>query len=257
MKLKNKFRKILRQSLSLAVVDFKLRNERTCLGLLWFLIEPIFSFIILLSLGRMFAQHKIPYYPVYLFCGLIIFNFFGLITSVSTTAILSRSGFIKTMIIPKEPFIIAILFYFLPSHLCETLILIALVLYFHVTMSLSGICIYIFIFIWYCLFSLGVGFILATIGVFIRDLPKIWAIVTRLWWVATPLFYAVDKASPLYTFNLFNPIYYFVTAFRSAIIYNQIPSMPLILEIVFTSILTLMIGLTIFETNKNKFAEII
>ena len=90
MKLKNKFRKILRQSLSLAVVDFKLRNERTCLGLLWFLIEPIFSFIILLSLVRMFAQHKIPYYPVYLFCGLIIFNFFGLITSVSTTAILSR-----------------------------------------------------------------------------------------------------------------------------------------------------------------------
>ena len=131
MDLKNELRKILRLSLSLAVVDFKLRNERSSFGLLWYLLEPVLSFIILLSLGKMLVPHKIPYYPAYLFCGLIIFNFFGLITSASALAFPSRAGFIKSMIIPKEPFIISILIYFIPSHFLETTILIVLALYLH------------------------------------------------------------------------------------------------------------------------------
>jgi ABC-type polysaccharide/polyol phosphate export permease len=257
MDLKSKLKKILRLSLSLAVVDFKLRNERSSIGLVWYLLEPILSFIILLCLGRMLSPHKIPYYPAYLFCGLIIFNFFGLATSVSTSAIPARAGFIKSMIIPKEPFIISILIYFIPSHLFETIILISLALYSHALVSLQGLCIYFFIFLFFFIFTLGCCFILATIGVYIRDLPKIWGIVTRLWWVATPLFYSVDKTSALYTFNLFNPLYYFITALRGAMLNGLAPSLPAMIGIVLISVLTFLMGLYIFEINNNKFAEII
>lgn len=257
MTLKNKLRKILRLSISFAIVDFKLRNERSSLGLLWYLLEPVISFIILLSLGKMLVVHKIPYYPVYLFCGLIIFNFFGLVTSVSAQAIPSRAGFIKSMIIPKEPFIISSLIYFIPSHFFETVILILLALYAHLNVCLQGLCIYLFIFLFFCIFTLGCAFILSTIGVYIRDLPKIWAILTRLWWVATPLFYTIEKTSPLYTFNLLNPLYYFITAFRDAILYSQFPPLMIMIAIMLISPLTLLVGLYIFETNMNKFAEII
>ena len=247
-------KKILDLSLSLAKVKFKLRNEGSYLGIFWYLLEPLSAFAILLLLGGALSQHNIiDHYPIYLFIGIIIFNFFRAVSTLSIGAVVSNAGFIKSMKIAQEPFVISGLIQYLFSHLFELLILVALMLY--SKMSLIGLVAYPIILLFLCLFTLGLSFILATVGVFIRDMTNVWGIVMRLLWFGTPIFYTVKKATLLHTANLYNPLFYFILAVRDTVIDQKLPAETTLAVIFWGSIISFGAGLWIFIKYKNKFAE--
>ena len=250
----DQLKSILGVSLSLAKVNFQLRHEGSYLGILWYLLEPLASFAILLLLGGALRQNNIiPYYPIYIFIGLIIFNFFTSVTTVAITSFISHSGLIKTMKVSKEPFVISILLQFIFSHLFSVGILIFLAFHYHV--SLVRFLIYPFIFGFLCLFTLGVSFIVTTIGVYIYDLSNVWNIVNRLWWLVTPVFYSAGKDSALHVLNTVNPLYYFILAARDPVIYNQMPSARVMTVIILGSLFSLCLGLWVFNQFKSNFAE--
>ena len=244
---------ISRQSLSLAKTRFKLRNEGSYLGIFWYLLEPLSSFIILLFLGRAIQHTTIPYYPVYLLLGLTMFNFFSAVTTASTTAIVSNAAFIKSMKISKEPFVISALIQYIFSHFFEVLILMALAAY--LGLPLSGFLFYPVIFVFFCFFILGCSFILATIGVYIRDLSNIWAILTRLLWFSTPIFYSLEHVNLLGKFNSFNFLYYFLSMARKSIIAQSLPEVREIICGAVVGLVLFFAGLFIFQKHQRQFAE--
>lgn len=253
--LAQKIKGILGLSLSLAKARFKLRNEGSYLGIFWYLLEPIFAFAILLVIRQVIYQTATPYYPIYLILGLTMFNFFAASTSFSTNTISSNSGFIKSLKIEKEPFVISGVIQYIFSHFFEFLIVIIVALYLKV--PLIWFIFYPIVFGLFCIFTLGVSFILATIGVYIKDLPNIWVILVRLLWFITPIFYTIGENRAIYLFNLFNPIYYFINTMRDLVIYHVFPSFAVISAIILSSVGVFAIGLITFMKNKNKFAEMI
>ena len=95
-------------SLSLAKTSFKLRNEKSYLGVFWYLLEPLSFFITLYALGSFLGGDGIEKFPLYLFLGIIMFNFFSSCTMVSCGCIESNSGFIKSLNIEKAPFVFSV-----------------------------------------------------------------------------------------------------------------------------------------------------
>jgi ABC-type polysaccharide/polyol phosphate export permease len=175
------------------------------------------------------------------------------VTNAAVVSIVSSAGFLKTMKVPKEPFVIAGLLQFLFSHLFEMILLVALALY--LKLSLVGFLAYPVIFGFFSLFILGCSFVLATIGVAISDLSNIWVILGRLLWFATPVFYSVNKAHSLHTFNLFNPLYHFISAARDVILYQQWPPPETVISIVFSAVISFSLGIFIFSKYKKNFAQ--
>ncbi|MDD5193693.1 MAG: ABC transporter permease [Candidatus Nanoarchaeia archaeon] len=249
----NKLKSILGLSLSLAKANFKVRNEGSYLGIFWYLLEPLCFFLVIILLRAVINQKSIDSYPLYLFLGLIMFNFFNGATGISSKILVQSSGFIKSMNIHKEAFVISVVLQYIFSHIFEMILFIFFIIYFKA--SLSGLIYYPFIFIFLCLFTLGISFILSTIGVYINDLFNVWNVVMRVLWFATPIFYVLTEESILYRFNLFNPMYYFLDNARQWIIYNTIPSINSLLIMIMLGIGIFAIGLIIFEKNKIKFAE--
>ena len=97
MKQVDKIKRIWGVSIAIANAQFKLKNENSYLGVLWYIINPLIMFYLLLSIFQDRLGGKIPNYPVYLIIGIIMFNLFSKITSKSTTIIYSNKIAIQSL----------------------------------------------------------------------------------------------------------------------------------------------------------------
>ena len=250
--LKN-IKKTLRLSFSLAVAQFKLRNEGSYLGVFWYLLEPLSFFVILLFLGGVISNNSIEKYPLYLFLGLIMFNFFLAVTSSATSIIGNNSGYLKSIKINPESFVIASALLFSFSHIFE-IIIFAVFMYFYGA-NLILLFFYPVIFFFFFLFVLGFSFLLATFGVYLIDLNNIWQVAGRFLFFATPIFYAMPKNTWLFKLSTFNPLYHYIGIARDIVIYGAIPIFHGIFLVSAISVFIFLAGLFIFKKNESKFAE--
>src|ERR1700744_4627927 len=83
--------------------DFKLRYQGSLLGYAWSLLRPLFMFVILyVVFVKVYPLGKgIPHYPVYLFVGIVLWNFFTEMTQQSLGSIVGRGDLIRKIRIPR------------------------------------------------------------------------------------------------------------------------------------------------------------
>lgn len=251
-----KIKSIFGLSLSLAKAEFKLRNEGSYLGILWYLLNPVLMFTLLFLIFENRLGNNIPLYPLYLLLGLIVFNFFQATTIESTRSIIQEHRLlIKSINFQREFLIVAITLKNVFSHLFEIVLFFTTALFFKV--SLLGIFYYLIILFLICFFTFGVSLILSSLTVYFVDMENIWIFASKIIWLATPIFYAIENQNRLFLFNLFNPLYYFITIARDLVIYATIPPIWMSLMALFYALLSFFLGLFIFRKLKKKFAELI
>jgi ABC-type polysaccharide/polyol phosphate export permease len=254
-KILSSFRKIFRISFSLAWTDFKLRNEGSYLGILWYLLEPLCFFVIILLIGGAISQDLIEQYPLYLFLGLIMFNFFINSTSRAVKSITGNAGLIKSMKINQEVLVASGTFQFIFSHFFEMIIFLFFMIY--LGANPLSIVFYLPIFILFTTFIFGVSLIVATIGVYVGDFNNIWSVATRLLWFLTPIFYVMPPSTVFQEINYFNPMFHFINISRQIIIYHTTPSAFALIMMTVCSVFILFLGLFIFRKYKRKFVEMV
>ncbi len=252
LRLKN----ILGLSIQITKADFILRNEGSYVGILWYLINPILTFGLLFFIFSDRLGNDINHYPIYLLLGIIIFNFFQSTTIESTKLIISENNtLIKSINFPKEALIVSIVMKNLISHFFEILLFSFLLIYFHINVFL--IIFYFPILLLFVIFIFGTSMILSSLTVFFVDLDNIWNFLIRLIWLGTPIFYSIAGQTKLFYFNIFNPLYYYITATRDIIIYKVRPENWILLGMVGFSLSAILIGFLIFNKLKNKIPELI
>lgn len=87
----------------LVITDFKLRYQGSVLGYAWSLLRPILLFLILyvVFVKGLKVGGGIPNFPIYLLLGIVMWNFFAEITSMSLSSIVSRGDLIRKIRIPR------------------------------------------------------------------------------------------------------------------------------------------------------------
>lgn len=248
-------RQTLRLMIALAITEFKLRNEGSYLGFFWYLLSPMLTFLLLLLIFGGRLGSGIANYPLYLFMGIILFNFFQFTTMESTRLIYNFRGIIRSIYFPRQALVGQLVIKTFFSHIFELLLFVLLMLYFHV--PLTGLIYYPFILALLSLFTLGVSFLLCALTVFISDLENVWSFASRLIWFATPIFYASQSIPGILVLNKLNPMYYFIAVARETVIYRRNPEPFLIWGMIGYAIVTFIIGFWVFTFLKNKFAEMI
>lgn len=254
---KNIFReaqKTLALGMSIAKAEFKLKNEGSYLGILWYLLNPMLMFCLLYLVFSDRLGNNISHYPLYLLLGIVMFNFFQSATSEATRSIIDDHRLlIKSINFPRESLIAAVVFKNLFSHLFEIILFAAVFFYFN--LPLIRIIYYIAILPFFTLFIFGVSLILAVLTVYFVDTKNIWSFASRLIWLGTPIFYAVEGQTRLFYFNLANPLYHFITAARETVIYGNGLDVFMALEIIIFSLIFPAVGLFIFRRLKTNIAE--
>ena len=245
----------VRLGLALARVRFKQRIAGRYLGILWYVLEPLAFFLILFFLQVDIGAGGIPHYPAYLLLGLIMLNFFLGSTGSAVNSMRESKNLIQSVNIRTEALPLSIVIQFCYSHAFEFLLFLgALFVFGDFSWSAAW---YPLIFFVYVVFVLGCSYILATIGVFIEDFGNIWNVLSRLIWLGTPVFYVLTPGNLLSDANRLNPLYYFLSVARDAVVYGVMPSPALLVFLPLGSLAVLGAGLALFMRYRRRFGEFI
>jgi ABC-type polysaccharide/polyol phosphate export permease len=241
-------------SFYLSKAQFRIRNEGSFLGILWYLLNPLLFFALLFFIFSNNLGADIKYYPLYLFLGLIMFNFFQASTNDAIYIIRGNKHLLKSINFPRASFIAGSVLKFLYSNLFEFLVFIIFVLI--LGASITNILFYPLILIFFIIFIFGISLFIGSISVYFLDFGNIWSFFCSLLWFATPIFYTLDTHPLLSKLSYANPLYYFITATRDLVIYNEFPPLIIIIGIIILSILSLLFGLIVFNKLKDRFTEV-
>lgn len=241
-------------SFYMSKAQFRIRNEGSFLGVIWYLLNPLLVFALLFFIFSNNLGATVKYYPLYLFLGLIMFNFFQASTNEAISIIRGNKNLLKSINIPRASFIAASVLKFLYSNLFEFLVFMIFMLF--LGASFSNIIFYPLILIFFIIFIFGISLFVGSISVYFLDFGNIWSFFCNLLWFATPIFYTLDAHALLSKLNYANPLYYFITAARDLVIYHESPPIIIIFGILILSILSLFFGLIVFNKLKDRFTEV-
>lgn len=234
--------------------DVKLKYRRSILGYLWSVLNPLLIMCVMTIVFSTMFKRNIENFPVYLFCGQVMFNFMNTSTHQAIFSITGNSSLLKKTYVPKYIFTVSKItsglvdFFFSLGALLLVMVITGaeftplMLLVPMVSVELYAFCV-------------GLGMFLAQANVFFRDVQYIYNAITTAWMYLTPIFYPIEALPEnvkWFVENL-NPMYFYVGQFRSLVYYCELPQTQLIISGVFTAILMLAIGIISFLKTQHKF----
>lgn len=174
--------------------DFKLRYQDSFLGYLWSLLRPLLMFLILyIVFVKVFPLGKgVPHYPVYLFAGMVLWNFFVEMTSQSLGSIVTRGDLIRKIRIPRWMVVFSSSISALINLGLNLVVLIIFMIFGRVTPLDSLIYVPALLVEMYLL-ALGLSMFLAAAFVKYRDLSYIWEVILQIGFYVVPILYPLSR----------------------------------------------------------------
>ncbi|UUE10636.1 ABC transporter permease [Dickeya zeae] len=223
-----------------------LRYRRTSLGFLWTLINPLLMMSVMSLVFSTLFKSDLKTFAIFLFSGMIPWNFFNSVVTQSGTAFINNEGLIKKIYLPKIIFPLSISCALVIDSVLSFFALFFIVIAIGGTFSWAILFIPVAFFLLF-LFSLGVGLIMSIATLFFRDLQYVILIVMQGLFFLTPIIYKHDAFGGYIGFFIkLNPIVPFIELFRAPLCQAMLPSPMFILQSVVISFAAMIIGLFVF-----------
>lgn len=235
--------------------DFKVKYKRSILGVLWSLLYPVLTMAVMALVFTNVFKMSTPgvNYLVYLMTGLVIFNYFSEATNNAMSSVVANFSLINKVYMPKYIFPISKCL-FVGINFLLTLIPLYAIIFITGTGVNWAHLLLPYVFLCLLLFTIGMGLILSTVSVFMRDMFYIYGVVITLWTYLTPIMYdfAIIPANFQIIFK-FNPLYWFIKFARDIILYSAVPTLNVWIYCGIFSVGILILGIFIFKKNQDKF----
>ena len=245
------------------------RYRGSFLGLLWTFINPIlmlfiYTFVFSVVFKVRLDSHNGPAihddkfaFALLLFTGLILFNLFSECLSRAPGLILANINYVKKIIFPLEilplislcsalfhagiSFLVLFSFLLITSHPIEwTIIFLPVIL------------------LPLVLLTLGLSWILASIGVFVRDIGQFIGLVLTMLLFLSPIFYPASALPESIRDYLFlNPLTLIIEQARAVILYGQLPDWSSLILYYHIAFLIAWTGLLWFNKTRKGFADVL
>lgn len=234
--------------------DIKLKYRRSFLGYVWSILNPLLIMVVMTIVFSTMFRGNIQNFPVYLFCGQLLFNFMNNSTNQAIYSITGNSALLKKTYVPKYIFTLSKI----TSGMVDLIFSLGALL---IVMIATGTR-----FTWYLLlvpfvilqlyvFCVGLGLFLAQANVFFRDIQYIYNAVMTAWMYLTPIFYPLEMLPEwlIWIIKHLNPMYFYVGQFRDLVHMGRMPGTVIITAGCVTALLMFFIGLWSFSKTEDKF----
>lgn len=244
----------------LIIRDFKIKYKRSVLGILWSLLYPLLMMSVMALVFSQMFRFSVEgvNYLVYLMTGLVMFNFFSEATNHAMVSVVQNFNLINKIYIPKYIFPLSKCLFVGINFLLTLIPLFLIILVtgsgdtkviidFHFLMLP-------FIFLFLFMFILGIGLLLSTMAVFLRDTLYIYGILLTIWQYLTPIFYDISMLPrKLQAILQFNPLFVFINSARQIILFNNIPSLFMSIMMLVYGVGGLILGGIVFKSRQDRF----
>lgn len=241
------------------------RYRGSYLGILWSLLRPlmmlgiytlVFGHIFESKLGNTPDESKLDF-TLALFCGLILFEFFGECVGSAPSLVVEHPNYVKKVVFPLEILpvaavgaaLIQLIISFVPLFIALALV--------HGTIPLTA-CYLPVIVLPLILLSLGLCWLLASLGVFIRDIKSLVPMLLMILMFGSAIFYSIKSIPPrLLPYFQLNPLAVVIDQARNAVLWGVPPAWAPYGMLLAVGLIVMMAGYAFFMRTKRAFADVI
>jgi lipopolysaccharide transport system permease protein len=238
------------------------RYKGSLMGAFWPVINPLghlllYTFVFNVILHVKFTKNpSAANFALYFMTGLIPWGAFSEAVSRSTTAILEAPNLVKRVVFPVEVLPLALV---LSGVLSQTIAASVLL----VAVSFSGcaltwkLALLPAVVLSQALFTCGLCWFLSALGVYLRDLKHVLALVLSAWMFTTPIVYPASSFPANLQFVLWlNPMAGVVSDYRRVILEGHMPYWPMYCTYTAIGVFVALFGFTFFYKTKRSFADV-
>lgn len=249
--------------LSLTKRELAARYRGSILGIVWALLTPlvmisIFTLIFAGIFKAKFGASSSHWdYALYLFCGLLPWNAFQESVQMSASTIVAHANLVKRVVFPLETLPLSLSLAGVANQMFGTVVLLvaAIVLrhQLHATIIFLPL-----LLIPQLIATFGISWLIASLGVFVRDLVQGIALVLTAWMYLTPIIYPESLIPDGYRWAInFNPFSALIRNYRRIILDGVTPDWSGLAYFSAFAVLTFLLGYWWFARTRKNFADVI
>ena len=242
------------------------RYQGSAMGLAWSFLNPLFMLVVYTFVfseifksrwGGIDGNDSKTEFAVVLFVGMIVLNLFSEVLNRAPSLILSNVNYVKKVIFPIEilPVIVmgAALFHAVIS---VGVLLAALMLfngYLHWTAFFLPLVLFPLV-----ILTTGLAWMLASLGVFLRDVGQTISIITTMLMFLAPVFYPVTAVPEQFRpFIMANPLTFIIEQAREVLVWGHLPNWMGLGAYALTAVVILWAGYAWFQKTRKGFADVL
>ena len=248
---------------SFARRDLLGRYKGSALGIAWALLTPvvmiaIFTFIFAGIFGARFGVSHSPWdYALYLFCALLPWTMFQESVQQSSNTIVTHANLVKRVVFPLETLPAAQVFAALGNQLFATIALLIAILAVRQNLQLTALWLPLLL-IPQLLFALGAAWLIASLGVFLRDIAQGITLLLMAWMYLTPIIYPESIVPERFRWLIeINPFTSLVRSYRRVFLEGLAPDWRGLLYFSAVALVVFVFGYWWFARTRKNFADVI
>jgi lipopolysaccharide transport system permease protein len=239
------------------------RYRGSALGVLWAMLTPavmisIYTFIFAGIFGARFGERGTAWdYALYLFCALLPWTAFQDSLQVSANVIVTHANLVKRVVFPLEALPLAQVLVALTTQMFGTVVLVAGVLIIQRELHLTLLWLPVLI-LPQLVLMLGASWLVASLGVFLRDTGQVVSLLLVAWMFLTPIIYPEQIVPPRYqAFINANPFTPLVRNYRRIILEGVQPDWGGLAYFMLFALVVFILGYWWFAKTRKNFADVI
>lgn len=208
----------------LVQADLKKKGADSLLGNLWWVLDPLLQMLVYVVLVGVIFKRSQDAYPLFIFAAILPWKWFTSAVGDAITSVSSQDRLIKQVHFPKLVLPTAAFASGVANFAFGLIPLLALMVLFYPHKLSPYLLLIPVIAVVQLVFTAGIGFVVAAVNVFYRDVGNMSRHILRLWFYLSPALYGVTTIADLaknhpelYRVMELNPFFTLFTAYRTVI----------------------------------------
>ena len=240
------------------------RYRGSVMGILWSFLHPVlmlavytFVFSVVFKARWSGGNESKTEFAVVLFAGMIVFSLFAECINRAPMMIIANVNYVKKVVFPLEilPWIS------LGSALFHLVISLGVWLIFFAAVNLSvnwTVLLLPLVLFPLMMFTMGLSWFLAALGVYLRDAAQAVGIVTTILMFLSPIFFPVSSLPLEYRPLIYaNPLTFIIEQARDVLVWGRMPDWPLLGVYTLAGLIVASLGFAWFQKTRRGFADVI
>ena len=236
--------------------EIKRKYARSFLGIIWSVLNPLLTMIVMTMIFSYMFRRSIVNYPIYYLTGSTFWTLFSTSTNTAMSSLVDNRNLLMKVKLPKQTFVLSRIYTALVNFEYSLIAFAFIVLVYCLKGKLvlnATLLLLPFDVLFTLLFAMGISYILSIVYVFFGDVKYLYSVLLTLWMYTSAIFYPVDQLPSIIQNAIsYNPVYISIVFAREIIMNGAIPAIHWWLRLIIYGASSMIVGYYIFNKYENK-----
>jgi ABC-type polysaccharide/polyol phosphate export permease len=249
------YRELMRQ---LIVRNLKVRYQRSVLGFVWTLLNPLLTMLVLVAVFAYVIRIGVPHYWAFLLSGYFAWVFTMHTLNASAFVITDHAYLARSVAVPSDLLVVSGVFSRLVEYAAELgLVAAALIVFHHHAIPPSFLLLPVILLL-HVLLIVGISMPIASLSVFFSDVQHGLPVALMMVAYISPVFYPVSYVpASVRTLYLLNPLALLLALYHDVLYEGRMPDPTMFAAVALLAVVACVAGYAWFRRSRALFAEII